>query len=256
MQSSENWKEIYLKLLKADQEHELEPTDLERLALAAYLTGKDAESFQILERAHQGYLQLKNKQKAVRCAFWLGLMLMNIGESARSSGWFSRGERLLDFDQAPDSSEKGLLLIPKALGALYTGQATKARDLFERAAIIGEQFDDADLISLGRLGTGQAIIQQGHVTRGIKLLDESMIMVETEEVFPVVKGIVYCAVIETCRMVWDLRRAQEWIAALVNWCDNQPDMVPFRGQCLVRRAEILQFQGQWHKALKGKPERM
>lgn len=249
MERSETWTETYGQLLKADRKRALGPKELEEYALAAYLTGKDAESFQILERAHHGYLDREKTERAVRCAFWLGLMLMNAGERARSSGWFARGERLLRDGQGPDCAEKGMFLIPAAIGALYAGHAAKAHQLFEQAATTGEHFGDADLVALGRLGHGQAMIQLGEVAKGIKLLDETMITVETEDVFPIVKGIVYCAVIETCRKVWDLRRAQEWASALTRWCDAQPDMVPFRGQCLVRRAEIIQFHGEWHKAL-------
>ena len=249
MQRVEKWTETYTQLIKADQERPLEPNDQETLALAAYLTGRDAESLQILERAHQGYLHLKKTEQAARCAFWLGFMLMKAGEWARSGGWMARGERLLNDEQVPDCAEKGLFLVPAALEALSKGHAAKAQKLFEQIATIGEQFEDVDLIALGRLGCGQAMIQQGDVAKGIKLLDETMITVETEGVFPVIKAIVYCAVIETCRMVWDLRRAQEWTSALTRWFDSQPDIVPFRGQCLVRRAEIIQFHGEWSKAL-------
>jgi DNA-binding CsgD family transcriptional regulator len=249
MQRIEKWTETYVRLLKAGREHALEPKELETHALAAYLTGRDTESFQILERAHQVYLDREKTVQAVRCAFWLGLMLMNAGERARGGGWIARGERLLGDEQGPECAEKGLLLIPTALGALYSSNAAKALQLFGQATTIGEQFSDVDLMALGRLGQGQAMIQQGEVAKGIKLLDETMITVETEAVFPVACGIIYCAVIETCRKVWDLGRAQEWTSALARWCDAQPDIVPFRGQCLVRRAEIIQFHGEWNKAL-------
>lgn len=249
MQRFEKWTEIYVQLLKADQEHTLEPKELEKLALAAYLTGKDAESFHILERTHQGYLDREKTEKAIRCAFWLGLILMNAGERARGGGWFARGERLLSDLQNQDCAEKGFLLIPQALHELSAGHGTKAQKIFERVALAGEQFRNADLIVLGRLGLGQAMIQQGEIAKGIKFLDETMISIETEEVFPLVNGIAYCAVIETCRNVWDLERAQEWTSALTRWCNAQPDIVPFRGECLVRRAEIFQFHGEWPKAL-------
>ncbi|RPI43618.1 MAG: hypothetical protein EHM46_03825 [Bacteroidetes bacterium] len=244
----ERWTEIYFQLSASDRERELGPEELEKLALAAFLTGSDAESFQFLERAHQGYLVQGETGQAVSCAFWLGLILMNSGEKGRSSGWFARGERLLGREENRDFAEKGLLLIPEGLVSLRTGNAGKAEEIFERVESIGEKFRNSDLIVLGRLGQGQARIQLGDVPGGIRLLDETMITVETEEVFPLVNGIVYCAVIESCRKVWDLGRAREWTSVLTRWCEEQPDIVPFRGECLVRRAEIIQLHGEWQRA--------
>ena len=249
MQRFEKWTEIYEQLFKADQKHALEPEKLKKLALAAYLTGRDNEGFQILERAHHGYLDQEMTEDAVGCAFWLGLMLVNAGEKARGGGWFARGERLLSDAQSKDCAEKGLLLIPKGLSEMAAGHGATAQKIFEQVVSAGEKFHNSDLNVLGRLGLGQALIQKGEITSGIKLFDETMITVETEEVFPLVNGIVYCAVIETCRKIWDLKRAKEWTSALTRWCDGQPDIVPFRGECLVRRAEIFQFHGDWAKAL-------
>src|SRR3546814_17077270 len=109
-------------------------------------------------------------------------MLMNAGEKASGGGGGSRGESLLGGEQRPGCAEKGLLLVPAALGALYAGHAGKALQLSEQAAAMGEQFGDVDLIALGQLGQGQAMLRQGEVAKGIKLREERMIRIETDEV--------------------------------------------------------------------------
>jgi ATP/maltotriose-dependent transcriptional regulator MalT len=62
-------------------------------------------------------------------------------------------------------------------------------------------------------------------------------------------GLMYCAVIDTCRRVYALGRAREWTVAFGSVCQQQPDMLAFTGICQVHRAEILQMQGAWRDAL-------
>jgi hypothetical protein len=57
------------------------------------------------------------------------------------------------------------------------------------------------------------------------------------------------SVIDGCQEVYALRRAQEWTAALTGWCERQPGMVAFTGQCLLHRAEIMHLHGAWREAL-------
>jgi hypothetical protein len=120
---------------------------------------------------------------------------------------------------------------------------------FEQALRIGERFGDSDLTILGRLGLGATGVHRGREAGGLVTLDEVMVAVEARVVSPLVVGIVYCAVIDACTGAFDLRRAQAWTTALTRWCAEQPDLVPFRGQCDVHRAEILRLHGAWRDAM-------
>ena len=111
--------------------------------------------------------------------------------------------------------------------------------------VIAQRFADADLLAFGVLTLGEAELALGQISRGMKLLDEVMVAVTTGELSPITAGIVYCAVIEGCMDIGDLRRAAEWTDAFRSWCAAQPELVPYRGQCLVHRSQVLQARGAW-----------
>ena len=96
---------------------------------------------------------------------------------------------------------------------------------------------------------GRALIQQGQVSAGLGLLDETMLAAIAGELSPIMTGLMYCSVIEACREVYALSRAREWTLALSRWCEQQSEMVAFTGTCLVHRAEIMQFHGAWPDAM-------
>lgn len=85
---------------------------------------------------------------AARCAGWLGVQFMNLGEAAQAGGWFARGQRLVEELTEPNVVE-GFLLVPAALGKLYGGDPAGALQLFSQAADAGRRFQDRDLSALG-----------------------------------------------------------------------------------------------------------
>ncbi|HEX2700093.1 MAG TPA: LuxR C-terminal-related transcriptional regulator [Acidimicrobiales bacterium] len=224
------------------------PADHEARAVCAYLLGKDGECARSWEAAHRSALEAGATAEAARYGFWLALCLMLEGRMAQAGGWLTRTERLVG-DGRLDCAASGYLLIPALLAALDQGDAKGARDLAVRATGLGVRFGDADLRAFATLGHGQALIALGDIVGGTARLDDVMVSVTAGEVGPITTGIVYCAVVLECMKVFDLQRAAEWTGALSAWCEAQPDLVPYRGQCLVHRSQLDQATGDWRAAI-------
>jgi DNA-binding CsgD family transcriptional regulator len=241
-----SWNHAYQSFSLADQAAPLEVDDLERLATSAYLIGRDREFQRILDRLHRAHLSSGDEPRAARCAFWLGLSLLLRGDEGQANAWLTRGQRLVE---GRDCVERGYLLVPAAEQQLREGKADAAHTTAADAAAIGDRFKDADLTAAARHVQGRALIQGGHVSAGLGLLDDTMLAVVAGELSPIMTGLMYCAVIEACRDVYALSRAREWTSALSGWCEQQSEMVAFTGTCLVHRAEIMQFNGAWPDAM-------
>jgi DNA-binding CsgD family transcriptional regulator len=242
------WADAYRSLSRADRAAALGGDDLELLATSAYLVGRDDEYLNALDRAHHGHLSAGKGAGAARCAFWLGLRLLFRGETGRATGWLARARRLLEREEC-DRVERGYLLLPEVERHLAAGDFDAAYTTATDAAAIGGRFADADLIACARHQQGRARMRQGRLEEGLALLDETMVSVTEGELSPIMTGLIYCSVIESCREVYALDRACEWIAALGRWCAAQPEMVAFSGVCRVHRAEIMQWRGAWRDAM-------
>ena len=243
-----SWTAAYDGLRAVDGAQPLGPADRESLALAAFLTGHEDESDAARERAHHDHLALGDPDSAARVAFWLALALVLRGEEARGGGWFGRAKRVLDDAGRDDSVWHGYLLVPQGLGLLFGGRSEAALPVLEQALAVAAEHAELDLRLLGLHAHGQARIAVGDVDAGLAELDEVLSGLADERASPQVVGLLYCAAIETCRDRFDLARGREWTDALSRWCAEQPDLVPYRGQCLVHRAEILLLHGSWSDA--------
>jgi DNA-binding CsgD family transcriptional regulator len=243
------WSAAYTRLAAADKKSSLEPEDLDLLATTAYLVGKDAASIDARGRAYHGFLDRGEPVRAARSVFWLVFTLYGKPDfQAQAAGWHARARRLLD-ERSEECVEHGLLLCGSAFQRARAGEFAAAHSEFMEAARIGARFKDPDLTALARLGEGRALVMMNRSADGLAMLDEVMVAVTSGEVEPMIAGVVYCSVIGACHDLFDLRRAQEWTTALASWCATQPDMVPFRGACLVHRSELLQLHGEWQDAI-------
>jgi DNA-binding CsgD family transcriptional regulator len=168
-------------------------------------------------------------------------------KSGPAAGWLSRAERIIK-REGIDCPERGFLLIQAAYDHAESGEYDAMLAAATQAFEIGERFSDADITAMALILQGSARLARGETKAGLALLDEAMVSVTTDQLLPALTGLAYCNVIEGCQEVYDLRRSQEWTAALTRWCDGQPDLAPYAGQCLVHRSEISQLRGDWARA--------
>lgn len=173
-------------------------------------------------------------------------MSMSFGEEGRATAWHNRATRHIE---GIDCVEQGYLLIPSIFTQIAAGDFGAVAETAAAAAAIADRYTDADLAALARNYLGQAMLRRGDTSDGLALLDEAMLSVVSDEVSPVLTGMIYCSVIAGCQRIYALDRVGEWTEALTSWCNAQPQLVPFNGTCRVHRAEIMELRGDWAAAV-------
>lgn len=242
------WKEAEQQYRAAAAGGALPAEDIERLATAVQLLGRPGESREILASGYHAELEAGRRRTAARFAFWVGHGLIFAGEDSQSRAWISRARELLA-DGEEDCAEFGMIRVVEGIRQLGSGEVAAAERTFAGALDIGRRCADACLVAMASHGLGRALIAQGRFEEGMAVLDEIMVSATEGRVPPLILGDLYCGVLEACHDTFDFRRAREWTAALTRWCDSQPDLVPYRGPCMVHRVELLRLGGEWQDAL-------
>ena len=228
-----DWADVHELLSPAGTET-LGLDDLDRLAIASYLTGHDDDAVAAWDAAHQRHLDADDPAAAALCAFWAAFCSMMRGQMAHAGGWLGRAQTIMGDDL--DCRARGYVMIPALLQALDAGDPERATELAIAARGTATRFDDTDLAAFATLGHGQALLALGDEESGLGRFDEVMLSVCGGDVGPIVSGVVYCAVVLECMQLFDLARASEWTAALADWCETQPDLGPVPGA--VPRAPV------------------
>jgi DNA-binding CsgD family transcriptional regulator len=222
--------------------------DLESFATAAFMLGRDDAYVDAWERAYDCTLKAGDSARAARCTWWIGDYLRFRGDTARATGWFARGHRLVAL-AGDDCVARGYLRLPAVHELVLAGDHEAASAVALEAGAVGERFGDRDLIALAMMEQGHALVRHGRVAEGLRMVDESMVAVTTEDLSPIICGTVYCSTIAFCQSVFELGRAREWTEAHTRWCDRQSDMSAYMGLCLLHRAEFMTLAGTWSDAM-------
>lgn len=244
---SGRWSECYESLCSAAEAGPL-PSDLAQVqAQLAYLIGREDECLTLSQQAYRQLEAAGRHREAARVAFWIAFLRHNRGDHAQGAAWQARAWELVRA-YGRGSAEEGLLVGMDGHLAWIRGQSELALEHADRAIALGRTGGDDDGVALSRLTRGRALLQLGDRDAALVSLDEAMAAVSTGETSAVVAGTIYCAVVEICMRLRDLRRATEWTAELNTWCQARPDLAPFRGPCLVHRAELHLLRGDWRTA--------
>jgi DNA-binding CsgD family transcriptional regulator len=247
--SGGDWGEQYRRLAARNAAQELDVDDLDRLATASYLTGRDDEGFAVWARAHHRCLEMGHVARAAMFGVRLAQGLAFKGDIARSGGWVERSDRILA-EANLDCVERGFLEHAAGTCRIFAdGDIAAAHAAFLRAAKIGERFRDRELLTFARMSEGRCLIYLGEIAEGLALLDEAMVSVEAREIPPMAIGDAYCTAIDACHELFDLRRCEQWSDSFTRWCDAQSGLVLYRGNCLMHRAEVLILHGNWSEGV-------
>jgi tetratricopeptide (TPR) repeat protein len=241
------WSEAYDAYMRARESTALEAEDAERLGIAAYMCGLNDEFERTFEEAHRAYLERGDVDKAAWCSFWIGMILMTIGQLSRSQGWLARTQRHVDELGRP-SLAGAMLLLPQVVRHRMSGQREEAVKIAQRMAEEGAALGEVEPRINGMALEGALRLELGDLEAGFALLDEAMLVVMAGELSPMSTGLSFCDVIATASNVFELSRCREWSEALTRWCEAQESAVAFTGKCLVLRAEVLQMSGAWDDA--------
>ena len=245
------WREAYEALAAADEQTPLQAEDLELFGRAAYMLGRDDEYVDALGRAHQSHLAAGAPLSAIRCAFWIGHSWLFRGHSAPAFGWFARAERLLDREEPGDVAERGYVMVARLLECSTKGDVLGVLDAAVDVAAIGERHGDRDLVAIGLMEQGHALVRLGRADDGLRLIDETMVAVTSGELSPIVAGIVYCNTIAFCRGAYQFRRVREWTVAFDTMVRTSAGDGGSHGLCLVHRAEIMTLGGALGRRARG-----
>jgi hypothetical protein len=171
-----DWQAEYSALAARDRHTPLEPEDLERLGLAAFLAGNESASLDANTRAHNLALERGDTRQAARAAVWVAFTLRGAHELQQAAGWVARARRLLEEDRH-DCVECGYVTLMQALEQIASGDLPGAEPVIAASERIGERFGDADLSNLARQARGRVLVGLGRVAEGMTLFDEVMVAV-------------------------------------------------------------------------------
>jgi DNA-binding NarL/FixJ family response regulator len=221
--------------------------ELERLAEAAFWSGRPRETIAAWQRAYARHRDAGDERRAALAAVQLFHHHYDLDETAVASGWVLRARRHAAHLE-PDGAEAGHVALAEAVWCLYRGQVEDALEHGERAVGLARRHGDRDLEALTLATQGRMRVAAHDVAGALDCMDEAMVAVLGDELSPFATGLVYCIVLSTCHDVGDVGRASEWTAAAVRWSAERGRASWYPGLCRLHQCELRSLRGEWADA--------
>lgn len=222
-----------------------EPAEVvDGLGCALYWLGEYPEAIARRERAYRLFHHDGDHRRAamvaVRLAMWHGLIY---GNAAAVSGWLAHAQR--NVERCGDCPELGWV---ELFLASVTGDPQERERRAGTAVALGRHHGRPELEFDALAYVGQAHVELGAVADGMRLIDEAVAAVSSGVVDDAwAAGEIWCTLFHTCEIAIDVRRAEDWLAAVDSYVERTGEL-PITGICRMHYGGLLTAAGRWDDA--------
>ena len=234
------------RAFESSLEREESAEALEGLGAAAWWLDDAAVVFDARERAYRLYAERGERCSAARVATAIAWDYEAFrGELAIAQGWLGRARRQLE--GLEPTAEHGWLALREGEIALHADTG-EARRLAVEGTAIGRRLGSVDIEMTGLALEGLALVSEGEVEQGMRLLDEATAAAVSGELTDLnAIGITCCRLIVACDRVGDYDRAAQWCGRMVEFA-HRWQIRSFLGVCRTAYASVLMESGSWDEA--------
>ncbi|TPQ33832.1 hypothetical protein C2U70_18540 [Bradyrhizobium guangdongense] len=244
--AAQAWDEAASLFAKADGSALLDGNDLHQWALALQCTGKTDAAMPLLARAVAAHTNADNVPSAVIDAVTLSGLYFERGQAAIAKGWLARAEDWAA--EIEDPATNALILWMKSKVAAFDGEPELALSLADEAYSAVRHRDAISIEALSLVYRGFYRLCLGDTHAGLADQDHAATLaLSSNQLDPVMGGILYCNILWASRMFGDWARADQWTLGYQKFCSESG--MELTGSCQLHRSEVLGVRGSLGEAL-------
>jgi DNA-binding CsgD family transcriptional regulator len=232
---------------KAALEREVTAEALYGLGTALYWLTETEAAVHTLERACAEFRRDGDLTRAAFIAIELSLYYAaSLGNLAVARGWLARAARLVSDHNL--TGLQGWVVLCRAGMANYDSDPHTAEQLARSALQLARDSGNTDLELCALAELGASLIELGHITKGLALLDESMAGAlggEADDIGTVVYA--SCRTIACCTRAAEIKRTVQWIRAADDF-NRRYGSAHIHASCRTHYGAILLGLGRWEDA--------